>query len=97
MADLGAHGKGPGPFSIWDSYKSAPAAVSILYALPTYFRAPRAMVVRWSLRRPQPDIPTRISRIFVLRRLSMLDIILIAAGLGFFALSIAYAYGCDRL
>jgi hypothetical protein len=28
---------------------------------------------------------------------SMLDIILIAAGLGFFALSVAYAYGCDRL
>jgi len=27
----------------------------------------------------------------------MLDIILIAGGLGFFALSIAYAYGCDRL
>ena len=27
----------------------------------------------------------------------MLDIILIAVGLGFFALSIAYAYACDRL
>lgn len=30
-------------------------------------------------------------------RISMLDIILIAGGLGFFALSVAYAYGCDRL
>jgi len=27
----------------------------------------------------------------------VLDIILIAAGVGFFGLSIAYAYGCDRL
>jgi hypothetical protein len=28
---------------------------------------------------------------------TMLDIILLAAGLGFFALSIVYAYACDRL
>jgi hypothetical protein len=27
----------------------------------------------------------------------MLDVVLLAAGLGFFALSIAYAFGCDRL
>jgi len=27
----------------------------------------------------------------------MLDLILIAAALGFFALSVAYAIGCDRL
>jgi len=27
----------------------------------------------------------------------MLDLILIALGLGFFALSIAYIYACDRL
>ncbi len=27
----------------------------------------------------------------------MLDFILLAVGLGFFALSIAYAFGCDRL
>jgi hypothetical protein len=27
----------------------------------------------------------------------MLDVILLAAGLGFFVLSIAYAYGCERL
>jgi len=27
----------------------------------------------------------------------MLDVILIAAALGFFALSVAYAVGCDRL
>ncbi|RPI32629.1 MAG: hypothetical protein EHM67_16245 [Hyphomicrobiaceae bacterium] len=28
---------------------------------------------------------------------SMLDAILLALGFGFFALSVAYAYGCDRL
>jgi len=27
----------------------------------------------------------------------MLDLILVAVGLGFFALSIAYAFGCDHL
>jgi len=27
----------------------------------------------------------------------MLDVILLAVGLGFFALSIVYAFGCDRL
>jgi len=27
----------------------------------------------------------------------MLDAILLVVGLGFFALSIAYAFGCDRL
>jgi hypothetical protein len=27
----------------------------------------------------------------------MLDLILLAVGLGFFALSIAYTYACDRL
>jgi len=27
----------------------------------------------------------------------MLDLILLSAGLGFFALSIAYAFGCDIL
>jgi hypothetical protein len=28
---------------------------------------------------------------------TMLDFILLAVGLGFFALSIAYAFGCDHL
>jgi hypothetical protein len=29
--------------------------------------------------------------------LDVLDVILLAVGLGFFALSIAYAYACERL
>jgi hypothetical protein len=31
------------------------------------------------------------------REHSMLDIIMLAIGLGFFALSVGYAYACDRL
>jgi hypothetical protein len=31
------------------------------------------------------------------RERSMLDLILVAAGLGFFALSVGYAFACDRL
>jgi len=27
----------------------------------------------------------------------MLDVVLLAGGIGFFIISIAYAYGCDRL
>jgi len=27
----------------------------------------------------------------------MLDVIFLAGGIGFFAVAIAYAYGCDRL
>jgi hypothetical protein len=27
----------------------------------------------------------------------VLDVVLLAVGLGFFALSVAYAFGCDRL
>jgi hypothetical protein len=34
---------------------------------------------------------------FFAREASMLDLILLAVGLGFFALSIAYVYACDRL
>jgi hypothetical protein len=31
------------------------------------------------------------------KELPMLDLILLALGLGFFALSVGYAYACDRL
>jgi hypothetical protein len=31
------------------------------------------------------------------RSFQMLDLILLAIGLGFFALSVGYAYACDRL
>jgi len=31
------------------------------------------------------------------REQGMLDVVLLAGGIGFFIISIAYAYGCDRL
>jgi hypothetical protein len=38
------------------------------------------------------NAPDQISR-----RVSMLDILMVALALGFFALSVGYAYACDRL
>jgi hypothetical protein len=35
--------------------------------------------------------------VLFLKERHMLDFILLAVGLGFFALSIAYTYACDRL
>jgi hypothetical protein len=37
------------------------------------------------------------SRSSIARSVFMLDFILVATAIGFFALSVAYAYGCDRL
>lgn len=37
------------------------------------------------------------SRVLPSKERFMLDIILIAAALGFFGVSVAYAFGCDRL
>jgi hypothetical protein len=37
------------------------------------------------------------ARIEISRSTKMLDVILLAGGFGFFALSIAYAYACDWL
>jgi hypothetical protein len=39
---------------------------------------------------PQPAV-------IALKEHSMLDVIMLALGLGFFMLSIGYAYACDRL
>jgi hypothetical protein len=33
----------------------------------------------------------------VARSIQMLDLIMLAIGLGFFAVSVGYAYACDRL
>jgi hypothetical protein len=44
----------------------------------------------------RPALTGFSTRSFVKER-PMLDLILLAVGLGFFALSIAYVYACDRL
>lgn len=40
-----------------------------------------------------PDTPDRRSN----EGCSMLDVIMLAIGLGFFVLTVGYAYGCERL
>jgi len=42
-------------------------------------------------------VPVRSRRRSQRRSKSMLDVILLAVGLGFFALSIAYAFACELL
>jgi hypothetical protein len=44
------------------------------------------------MRKRQPQ-----SAVIALKEHSMLDVIMLALGLGFFMLSIGYAYACDRL
>jgi len=41
--------------------------------------------------------PARLPAWDIARSKTMLDAILLAVGLGFFALSVAYIYGCERL
>jgi hypothetical protein len=46
---------------------------------------------------PRRALSTARAELFIARRIPMLDIILVAAACGFFALSIGYAIACDRL
>jgi len=86
---------------IWVLYEITFASGSISYAAIDKYPLPA------TAKRPPILIGTKVQR--VAGRLTgrsprkprkeqpMLDVILLAVGLGFFALSIAYAFGCDRL
>ena len=65
------------------------------YPPPATRSARRSEHARWSsrLRLPIECRPRRKQR----KEQSMLDVILLAIGLGFFAVSVAYAFGCERL
>jgi hypothetical protein len=39
----------------------------------------------------------RPSGAFIVRRIPMMDVVMLAIGLAFFTVSIAYVYACDRL
>jgi hypothetical protein len=84
-----------------DFYETAPAPVSISYgpagkcALPA--TAKRLRILTRIRRHVLPPDEPADSRRAHRKEQPMLDVILLAAGLGFFALSIAYAFGCDRL
>jgi hypothetical protein len=46
---------------------------------------------------PRHEPSAARTALFIARSIHMLDIILVAAALGFFALSIGYTIACDRL
>lgn len=81
---------------IWNSYTRLCALISILYAAPAKFRigpSPEGS-------RRKPGIVVAVEPHAVLLRSQgayMLDVILLVGGLGFFAIAIAYAFGCERL
>ena len=49
-------------------------------------------------RNPARQLPAHaVRRIGAIRSIPMLDILMLALGLGFFALAIGYTYACERL
>jgi hypothetical protein len=58
----------------------------------------RALIHINSARRPSaPSGIYRQSGAFIARRIPMMDVVMLAIGLAFFTVSIAYVYACDRL
>ena len=47
--------------------------------------------------RPRHDVRPNLSEADLSEDSSMLDVLMVALALGFFALSVGYAYACDRL
>jgi hypothetical protein len=86
---------------IWNLYEAAFASVSISYAAVGKYRPParaKRLCILIRIKVPRvAGLSTGRSRRAHRKEHPMLDVILLAAGLGFFALSIAYAFGCDRL
>ena len=70
---------------IWNFYKTVLRAHSNSYGAPDNY--PTATAGHPTRR---PDRPCSLEQ-------PMLDLILLAASLAFFVLSVAYAYGCERL
>jgi len=80
--------------SLWDSYNVAHAPISKTYAADAIpaMRARCGQSPRVEMRR----VHARLSDASEVEH-SMLDVIMLALGLGFFAASLGYAYACDRL
>jgi hypothetical protein len=86
---------------IWNLYETALAPVSISYGAvgkyPPPATAERARIlIRIEVSRGAGRLTARRD-VHIARSNPMLDVILLAVGLGFFALSVAYAFACDRL
>jgi hypothetical protein len=85
------------PPSLWDLYTIAPASLSISYAaLDKYPHAKHPPALRQINAASSVQVAVRLAEGYR-KEQRMLDLILLALGLGFFALSVAYAFGCDRL
>jgi hypothetical protein len=93
-------------FPLWNLYEAGHAPISIFYGrIGKYAAAWRSGT--FALDRAQSDMPWPVDcnrNLYVHtpardveRSKLMLDVILLAVGLGFFVLSIAYVYGCERL
>ena len=75
----------------------APAPLSISYAaLDKYPHAKHPSALRHINAAGSVRVAVRLAEGYR-KEQPMLDVILLALGLGFFALSVAYAFGCDRL
>jgi hypothetical protein len=83
-----------GRLSLWNSYAGALAPLSNSYAARDKYAGGFGRLGRITAAGFDRlfDVPSQDFR----KEQPMLDAILLAFGFGFFALSIAYAYGCDR-
>jgi hypothetical protein len=82
--------------SIWNSYNVAFAPISKTYALS----GRSSLITEREHSRPAGIGLLQVQETAAGRAQrsgQMLDVILIALGLGFFALSVGYAFACDRL
>ena len=71
------------PASLWNSYIFAPFLLSKTYGSRWHF-----IGIAGEIRLPSHSAH---------QESSMLDIVMLALGLGFFVLSVGYAYACERL
>jgi hypothetical protein len=86
---------------IWDLYETAFTSLSIFYGVIGKYPPPAMaescrILTRVKVARAAGRLTARRDT-HMGKEQGMLDVILLAVGLGFFALSIAYAFGCERL
>jgi hypothetical protein len=86
--------------SLWDSYNVAHPPISKTYAPDAIPPLHESAGILCALRCVEftPDrARDRVTQSSCCKEHFMLDFIMLALGLGFFALSVGYAYACDRL
>lgn len=76
------------PPSLWNSYTAASLSLSHSYATQWHL---------WARPGSQRTCAWRLVTIIWQEQAKMPDVVMLAIGLGFFALAVGYAYACDRL